>query len=126
MIFLTLEELLHVAERTLGAPARLRDAGLLESALARPRTTVAGVDAYPGIEDKAAALVHSLVRNHGLIDGNKRLGLVGLIVFLAVNGLELQFSNDEAFDFITDIAEGRLDEVGAIATRIRFATVATG
>lgn len=124
MIHLTLDELLHVAERTLGTRPAVRDPGLLESALARPRATAFGRDAYPELADKAAAFVHSLVRNHALIDGNKRLGLMGLIVFLGVNGYHLAWSNDEAYDFIVEIAEGALDEVPEIAERIRTALVA--
>lgn len=119
MILLTLEELLHIAERTIGRPVPVRDLGLLESALARPAATVFGADAYPGLERKAAALVHSLIRNHALIDGNKRLGLVALIVFLGVNGHRLRWTNDEAYGFIMAIAEGHLDNVDAIASRLR-------
>ena len=115
MILLTLGELLHIAERTLGGPAPIRDVGLLESALARPAATAFGADAYPGLERKAAALVHSLIRNHALVDGNKRLGLGALIVFLGVNGHRLRWTNDEAYDFIVSIADGRLDDVDAIA-----------
>lgn len=121
MIHLTLEELLHVAARTLGGEPPVRDLGLLESALARPRATAFGAEVYPTIEEKAAALVHSLVRNRALLDGNERLGLMGLVVFLGVNGHRLTWSNDEAYDFIIEIAEGRLDEVPAIAERIRGA-----
>jgi len=74
MIYLTLEELLHVVERTLGE-ALVRDHGLLESALARPQTSVFGDDAYPTVEEKAAALLHSIARNHALVDSNERLPL---------------------------------------------------
>ena len=119
MILLTLDDLLHVAERTLGHPAPLRDVGLLESAAARPAATAFGDEAYPSLDLKAAALVHSLIRNHALIDGNKRLGLAGLLVFLGVNGVRLSWTNDEAFDFIMAIADGHLDDVEAIASAIR-------
>lgn len=118
MILLTLDELILVAERALGQAAVIRDAGLLESALARPRATAFGADAYPTLEEKAAAFVHSLVRNHALVDGNKRLGLSGLIVLLGVNGRRLRWTNDEAYEFIIEIAEGRLDDVQVIAELI--------
>jgi death on curing protein len=121
MIFLTVEEFLHVAERTLGAPAEIRDIGLLESAVARPAVSVRGVDAYPSLAAKASALVHSLVRNHALIDGNKRLGLMGLVVFLGVNGATLTFTNDDAYDFIVEIAEGHLDDVSVISDGLQRA-----
>jgi death-on-curing protein len=123
VIHLTLEELLQVAEQTLGRPAPVRDVGLLGSALARAGTTVGGGDAYPALEEKAAALVHSLVRNRALVDGNKRLGLAGLIIFLGVNDYRLGLTNDQAYDLIVEIAEGRLDEVGAISARTRAALI---
>ena len=122
MIFLDLADLLYVAERTLGEPAQVRDIGLLDSALARPQATAFGRDAYSTIHDKAAALAHSLTRNHALVDGNKRLALAGLIAFYGVNGLRLTLSNDDAYLLIVDIADGRLDEVAAIATRLNAST----
>lgn len=121
MIYLSYAELLYVAERAMGESPAVRDAGLLEAAAARPQTTVLGADAYPSLEEKAAALTHSLVRNHALVDGNKRLGLAGLIAFLGVNGRRLTLSNDEAYELIMAVAAGQLDEVAAIAERIRAA-----
>ena len=97
MIYLSLPELLHVAERTLGPDVAVRDHGLLESALARPKATAYGVDAYPDLVHKAAALLHSLARNHALVDGNKRLALAGTLAFLGVNGRRLTLTNDEAY-----------------------------
>ena len=114
MIYLTLEDLLHVARRTLGT-LEVRDMGLLESAVARPRTTVFGDDAYSSLAEKAAALTHSVVKNHALVDGNKRLALAGLIAFLGVNGRRLTFDNDGAYDLIIAMASGELQEVAAIA-----------
>lgn len=91
MIFLDLEALLHVAERTLGMPPVVRDHGLLESALGRPQATAFGADAYPSIHQKAAASLHSLSRNQALVDGNKRLALAATIAFYGMNGLRLRF-----------------------------------
>ncbi len=122
MIYLTLPELLHVAERTLGGAVVVRDYGLLESAVARPQTSVFGDDAYDAVEDKAAALLHSLARNHALVDGNKRLTLAGLIAFLGVNGRKLTLSNDEAYDFVISVATGEMDAIAAIAEHIRNST----
>lgn len=119
MIYLTLPELLHVAERTLGPDVPVRDHGLLESALARPRATAFGEDAYEGLEAKAAALLHSLARNHALVDGNKRLALAGTIAFLGINGRRLTLTNDEAYTLIMDVASGQLDDVADIAERLR-------
>lgn len=119
MIYLTLPELLHVAERTLGPDVPVRDHGLLESALARPQATAFGRDAYEELEQKAAALLHSLARNHALVDGNKRLALAGTIAFLGLNGLRLTLTNDEAYDLIIEVASGQLDDVATIAARLR-------
>jgi death-on-curing protein len=122
VIYLTLPEVLHVAERTLGGEPLVRDAGLLESALARPRASAFGADAYPDLNAKAAALLHSLARNHALVDGNKRLALAGVIAFYGVNGRRLTLSNDEAYDLVIAVAEGTLDAVEQIATRLASAT----
>ena len=122
MIYLSYVELLHVVERAIGEPPAVRDAGLLEAAVARPQASVFGADAYSTLEEKAAALTHSLARNHSLVDGNKRLALAGLISFLGVNGRRLTMTNDEAYDLIIMISTGELDDVGAIASRIRAAS----
>ena len=114
MIYLDLEDLLHVAERTLGN-VEIRDLGLLEAAAARPQASAFGEDAYPSTLEKAAALVHSIARNHALVDGNKRLALAGGLAFLRINGVRLTMSNDEAYDLIISIATGRLDAVRDIA-----------
>ena len=119
MIYLTLSELLHVAGRTLEGDFAVRDPGLLESALARPQTTVFGDDAYPSLPEKAAALLHSITKNHALVDGNKRLALAGTIAFLGVNGWRLTYTNDEAYDLIISVATGELDEVSAIALHLQ-------
>jgi death-on-curing protein len=118
VIHLDLEDLLHIATRTLGAPPEIRDLGLLESACARPLTTVFGQDAYPTTTTKAAALLHSIVKNQALVDGNKRLGLAATIAFLGLNGFQLTWSNDEAYDFVIAVAAGELDDVVAIAAGI--------
>jgi death-on-curing protein len=122
VIFPTLPELMHVAERTLGPDVPVRDHGLLESALARPQATAFGVDAYPDLEHKAAALLHSLARNHALVDGNKRLALAAMIAFLGVNGRRLALSNDEAYTLVMHVAAGHLDDVMSIAERIGAGT----
>ena len=81
-----------------------------------------GADAYPGLDAKAAALLHSLARNHALVDGNKRLALAGVIAFYGVNGLRLTLTNDGAYELIMAVADGALDEVGEIAGRLANAT----
>ncbi len=115
MIYLDLESLLHVASRTLDADPVARDYGLLESALARPQASAFGEDAYPGIHEKAAALMHSLARNHALVDGNKRLALAATIAFLGMDGIRLTMSNDQVHDLVINVATGVLDDVPSIA-----------
>jgi len=115
VIFLDLEALLHVAARTLAAESEVRDHGLLESALARPQASAFGEDAYPSIHEKAAALLHSLARNHALVDGNKRLAFAATLAFYGMNGMRLTYTNDEAYDFVIEVATGRLDDVPTIA-----------
>jgi death-on-curing protein len=87
----------------------VKDLGLLDSALARPSASIFGVEAYESIEGKAAALHQSLVKNHSLIDGNKRSSWLLLNLFLELNDYELKMSTDEGFDFTLGVAEGRYD-----------------
>jgi death-on-curing protein len=96
----------------------IRDAGLLESALARPQTTLMGAEAYPRLDHKAAALLHSLVKNHALFDGNKRLGWLAAVVFIGFNGHRVQLSQTEAFDLTWAVADGSLSEIPDIAARL--------
>jgi death-on-curing protein len=122
VIFLTLPELLYVAERTLGTGFTVRDYGLLEAALARPRATAFGKDAYPTLDAKAAALLHSLARNHALVDGNKRLALAAVIAFYGLNGRRLTLTNDAAYDLVMQVAAGQLDLVDEITAVLQVAT----
>lgn len=115
MIYLDLGDLLHIARRALGVEPEVRDHGLLESALGRPQASAFGKDAYPSIHEKAAALLHSLARNHALMDGNKRLALAATIAFYGMNGLRLTFSNDEAYELVIAIATGEIDDASQIA-----------
>ncbi len=116
MIYLDLDDLLHIAERALGHTAQVRDYGLLESALARPRATAFGEDAYPDIHHKAAALLHSLATNHALIDGSKRLALAATLAFYGTNGLRLTITNDEAYTLVMRVAAGQQSDITQSAT----------
>jgi death on curing protein len=118
VIFLDVEDLLYIAERATGVPVEVRDIGLLESAAARPRASALGADAYPTLHDKAAALLHSIVSNHALLDGNKRLGLAAVIAFYGLNGRRLTMTNDEAYDFVIKVAAGQIDDVAEISRRL--------
>lgn len=113
---LDLEDLLGLV-RALGV-GPVRDVGLLDAACARPAATVFGDDAYPLLEQKAGALLHSIVRGHPLVDGNERLGWLAATVLLDLNGRPLDLSDDAAFDLVMAVAEGRLD-VDDIAARFR-------
>ena len=115
MIYVDLEDVLHIAARVLHGGVEVRDAGLLAGAVARPQTTVFGQDAYPSLHDKAAALLHSVVNNHALVDGNERLGLAVTIAFLGVNGWRLTLSNDAAYYLVMSVADGSIDDVSAIS-----------
>ena len=119
MIYLTLEELLYVAERAIGAPVELRDAGLLEAAAARPRASAFGADAYPDLHAKTAALLLSICLNPALIDGNKRLALAGAIAMLGVNGWHLTLTNDEAYELVLSVATGAMSTVDEVADVLR-------
>jgi len=119
VIYLTLPELLHIAERVLGPDYVVRDYGLLEAALARPRATAFGKDAYPSLDAKAAALLHSIARNHALIDGNKRLALGAVIAFYGLNGRRLTLTNDAAYELVMSVASGQLDTVEAVTALLQ-------
>ena len=100
--YLDLEDVLSMV-RALGI-GPVRDLGLLDSAVARPRASAFAQDAYPTIELKAAALLHSLARNHPLVDGNKRLSWLAVVVFLDLNGCEVTLNDEEAFQLVMDVA----------------------
>lgn len=122
--FLTMPALMRVARRVCGGEVLVRDAGLLESALARSQAGMFGQDAYPTLHGKAAALLHSLVSNHALVDGNKRLGWQATVVFLWINGWDVQAHEDDAFDLVVAMAAGELSDVEKIAVRLREWSVA--
>lgn len=113
--YLTPEEALRIIEAAIGGRPMVRDLGLLASALARPATTLFGADTYPSLPLKAAALLHSLVNNHALVDGNKRAGFACVAVFLGINGHPLQLTQEEAFDLVLGVADGTLTELAEIA-----------
>ena len=105
--FLDVEDLLALI-RDLGA-GPVRDLGLLDAAAARPRASLYGEDAYGPLELKGAALLHSLVHNHALVDGNERIGFLACLVFLDINGVEVDVTDDEAFALVMDVATGDAD-----------------
>jgi len=118
VIYLDLDDLLHIAGMVLPS-LDVRDIGLLESALARPQASAFGSEAYPDLHTKAAALLHSVASNHGLVDGNKRLALAATIAFLGINGWRLTLTNDEAYELVIAISSGELDDLHAITNSLR-------
>ncbi|MFJ9902763.1 type II toxin-antitoxin system death-on-curing family toxin [Streptomyces sp. NPDC101152] len=121
MKYLTVQEVLDLAELACGEQEiAVRDLGLLSSAVHRPQSQVFGVEAYTEFFEKAAALLHSLAVNHPLVDGNKRMAWMCTVVFLDFNGTEMVgVDQDEAYKLVIEVASGALDDVGAIAGRLR-------
>ncbi|OBK28857.1 death-on-curing protein [Mycobacterium asiaticum] len=117
--YLDLDDLLDIARVVLGSDVIVRDYGLLESALARPRASVFGQDAYPDLHLKAAAMLHSLARNHALVDGNKRLAWTACRTFLAINAQWISATEDERFDFVIAVATAAIPELDDIAAQLR-------
>lgn len=118
--YLDLEDLLDIAPDALGGTeVQVADYGLLESALARPRATVFGQDAYPDLHVKAAALLHSLCANHALVDGNKRLAWHATAVFLDLNDAAVDTDQQAVVDLVWSVAAGELVDLEKIAERLR-------
>lgn len=92
-----------------GGSSGLRDEGMLDSALNAPFQTFGGEDVYPSLQQKAARLCFGLVKNHPFADGNKRIGAHAMLVFLALNGVELQHSQTELSDVILQLAAGEIE-----------------
>lgn len=114
--FLSFDDVLGIAQGVLPT-VEIRDAGAIESAVARPLTTVFGDLAYPTLMLQAAALMHSLARNHPLVDGNKRIAWSSARVFLLMNGVDLAYEIDGAEQLVLEVARGELD-VDDIAQRL--------
>lgn len=118
--YLDLEDLLTIAADATGADVLVRDHGLLESALARPRASVFGEDAYPDAHVKAAALLHSLCVNHALVDGDKRLAWLATYVFLDINGHTMITDQRSVVDLVMSVADGGLADLEKIADKLRL------
>jgi death-on-curing protein len=121
--YLSVDDFVEVAVAVV-KDVTIRDAGLLASAAARPQATVFGADAYPSFAGKAAALLHSLGRNHVLVDGNKRLAWSATRVFCLLNGRDLVFTIDDAEAMVLAVAAGHLDVPNLTALLERHITPA--
>ncbi len=118
--FLDLDDVLQIAQKLLGDNPPIRDIGLLAAAIARPQTSLGGQDAYPTIVEKASALLQSIVVNHALVDGNKRLGWSAASVFLLINGTDVtHISNDSVYQFVMHIATEN-PPLSEITSSLRF------
>jgi death on curing protein len=118
--YLELEDVLELADLLFGSRP-LRDMGLLGSAVERPRRSAFGADAYPDLWTKAAALLHSIVNNHALVDGNKRLGWMSTATFLMINEVDLFApTSDQIYDLVIGVATQpwEIDEIAAQLRRL--------
>jgi death on curing protein len=116
--YLDLDDVLDIATALLGDPPPVRDVGLLGSAVARPMTTAFGEDAYVTVWQKAAALLDSIVNNHALVDGNKRLGWLAAFTFLELNGASVAgASNDDVYALVMEVASTHI-EIDELAGRL--------
>ena len=106
--FVTVEDVLVLAEAVLGGRPGIRDLGLIDAAVARPQAGYGGVEAYPTMHLKAAALLDSLVGNHAFVDGNKRTAFASVLFFYDLNGLRVTLSHDDAFDLVISVVVHRI------------------
>ncbi len=113
MIILSKEQVLKLHAsliKATGGSDGIRDEGMLETALNNPFQSFGGKELYPSIQAKAARLCFGLVKNHAMLDGNKRLGTHVMLVFLALNGYELYYSQQELSDMVLALASGDIGE----------------
>ncbi|MDK1475905.1 type II toxin-antitoxin system death-on-curing family toxin [Streptomyces sp. 549] len=118
--YIQIDEILAIARKVNGTEHSVRDMGLLVSAIERPRANVFGTELYPTLHEKGAALLHSIARNHALIDGNKRTAWLAMRVFLRLNGVGASTVPPPASiagPFVEDVAQDNVD-VPAIAKRL--------
>ena len=111
MIILTVDEIISIHSllcRKTGGSDGLRDRGLLESAVYSAEMTFGGAEVYPTLEEKCARLCYALTANHPFVDGNKRIGILTMLVCLRLNGVELKFTQEELIDLSLSAASGKL------------------
>ena len=114
MRYLTLGEVVELHRRVLqagGGAGGIRDLGALDSAIAQPKATFGGIDLYPTVVEKAAALCFSLVQNHPFVDGNKRVGHAAMETFLVLNGVEIDAAVDDQERLMLDLSTSRIDRM---------------
>ncbi|MGO9342311.1 MAG: type II toxin-antitoxin system death-on-curing family toxin [Acidimicrobiales bacterium] len=121
--YLDIEDVVEMI-RTLGV-GPIRDLGLLDSAVSRPRSSAFGEDVYETLGLKAAALLHSMTKNHALVDGNKRLAWLSTVVSCDLNGFAPDLDDDEAFQLVWHLASSAEVDITAIADRLHLTPVKT-
>lgn len=112
MIILTVEQVIELHSRLIQATGGLdgvRDVGLIESSLSSAFSSYFGIEKYPSIEEKAARLCYSLVNNHAFLDGNKRIGVYAMLIFLELNGIVLKQTDEEIVKLGLGVASSELD-----------------
>jgi death-on-curing protein len=119
--YLEIEDIVEMI-RLLGI-GPIRDLGLLDSAVNRPRSSAFGEDAYETLDLKAAALLHSMTKNHALVDGNKRLAWLSSVVFCDLNGFAPDLKDDDAYRLVWDIASSAQEDITAIADRLQLTPI---
>jgi death-on-curing protein len=119
--YLEIEDIVEII-RTLGI-GPIRDLGLLDSAVNRPRSSAFGEDAYETLDLKAAALLHSMTKNHALVDGNKRLAWLSTVVFCDLNGFASDLNDDDAYQLVWDIASSAQEDIRTIADRLNLTPI---
>jgi death on curing protein len=121
--YLDLEDIVEMIRTIRVGP--IRDLGLLDSAVNRPRSSAFGEDAYETLNLKAAALLHSMTKNHALVDGNERLAWLSTVVFCDLNGFAPDLKDDDAFQLVWDIASSGEEDIASIADRLRLTPINT-
>ena len=109
MIYLHKQQILKLHNRIInefGGIHGIRDERMLDSTLANPLQTFAGLDLYPTCVDKAVQLCYGLIKNHPFLDGNKRIALHSMLILISINGLKIEIAHDELIDIIFKVADG--------------------
>ena len=119
--YLNIEDIVEMIRALRIGP--IRDLGLLDSAVNRPRSSAFGEDAYETLDHKAAALLHSMTKNHALVDGNKRLAWLSTVVFCDLNGFAPDICDDDAYQLVWDIARSAEDDLSAIAEMLHLSRI---
>ncbi len=118
MIRLTKQQVIMLHQDVIaqsGGSPEIRDEGLLDSALNAPFQTFAGMELYPTIIDKAAHLGYSLIKNHAFVDGNKRIGTHVMLAFLMLNGIDVDYEDEELIQLILGVAAGEISSEQLLA-----------